>query len=305
MINMIVDARKRLKWIFICALLVSPLFGQEIITPSNEEKEQDLLDFEAIRSVIQSDMLTNEVEQKQVQVQQKSQARVEINKALFNVPTENDFWSFLSEYWLVKNAPVLRWDFSKPDYGIAPFFESFLEKMGYYNQGFKLLLINSPSIPHMALPSDPDGDAIFVLSVPFIRTLDLSKQEIALLLFENFLRHRQGYFRSMVLTPELTSFLGSNFQGTKLDKTQFDEAFKAYDKVIFEQGFQFQQQFEITRQMDQILKNDLQLWNVYYGMIAKIDTMVKSNTLYTKYNQIYPSTELQLNWLRPKKTIFR
>lgn len=304
MTNTNVVAQILLKGICLFFLFGAPVYGQDEVAPSTEEKEQTLLDFGATRGVIERDGLGQELEKKQMQVQQKSKTRIETNTNLFNIPKEEDFWSFFSEYWLVKNAPVLRWDFSKPDYGIAPYFQNFLEKMGYYNQGFHILLINSPSIPHMVLPSDPGSDIIFILSVPFIRTLDLSKPEIALLLFEDFLRHQQGYFKSMASTPELSAFLGGNFQGTKLDKTQLNELFKRYEKIVFDTGFQFQQQFEITRQMDKILKNDLQLWNTYYAMILKIDELVKTNTLYLKYNQIYPSTELQLNWLKPKKTIF-
>lgn len=272
--------------------------------PSPEEREHELLDFQSIRSILESDQLQENVEHREIQVTKQQTRRIEHNKALYNVPTPQDFWSFFSEYWLVKNAPVLRWDFQKPDYGIAPAFQEFLEKMGIYEQGFKILLINSPSVPHFALPSDPRGDVIFILSVPFIRTLDLSKQEISLLLFENLLRHRQNYFQNMAKLPELEALLGSNFQGGSLNMEVLNKLSKKYDNIIFDSGFQFQQQFEVTRLMDQHLKNDLQLWNVYYNMIRKIDELVKRNTLYQRYNIIYPSTELQLNWLRPRQSSF-
>jgi hypothetical protein len=276
--------------------------GSTQTPPTSAEQQQELLDFPAIRSILQSDDLDQSATKTEVKVERQRTQRQEQNRNLFNIPGNDVFWTFMSEYWIVKNAPILRFDFSKPDYGIAPAFSSFLEQMGIYEQGFKILLINSPMVPHFALPSNPRGDVLFILSVPFIRTLDLSRQEISLLLFENLLRHRQGYFQNMLMTPELEKFIGSNFEGAALDKSMIENLFKQYDKIIYEQGFQFQQQFEITRLMDQHLKNDLPVWNTYYNLIRKIDELVKSNTLYQRYNVIYPSTELQLNWLRPRQT---
>lgn len=67
-----------------------------------------------------------------------------------------------------------------------------------------------------------------------------------------------------------------------------------------EKGFNFQEQFETTKEVDALLKNDLKMWNTYVTMIEKIDQLVKNNILYKNYIQIYPSPELQLSWLKPK-----
>jgi len=45
------------------------------------------------------------------------------------------------------------------------------------------------------------------------------------------------------------------------------------------------------------------MWNTYLSLLSKIDELTKNNVLYKKYSQIYPSPELQLNWLKPKSTI--
>ena len=76
---------------------------------------------------------------------------------------------------------------------------------------------------------------------------------------------------------------------------------KSYDQISFIKGFNFQQQFNITKLMNNHLVSDMKLWNSYYKLLGKLDTLVKSNLMYQKYNKIYPSPELQLNWLKPVK----
>lgn len=270
------------------------------IPKTAEEKNNDLLDFSSIRDILKSDQLEDKAVEKKISVKTIKKKRIDHNLRLYQLPLESDFWSFFTEYWLVKNAPVLNWDFAKPDYGVAEAFEQLLEKMGYFEVKFRILMVNTPNVMHFALPSSTEHEATFLLSVPFIRALDLSKLEIALLLLEDYQRLRTGHFQGMVTVEELGPFLGSNFKDKKLDLSIIQKLSKKYDEVIFDTGFQFQQQFEITKQMDSLLKSDLSLWNTYYTMIQKKDKLVKSNILYLKYSQLYPSPELQLSWLRPK-----
>ena len=58
-----------------------------------------------------------------------------------------------------------------------------------------------------------ENEFIIILSVPFIRTLDLSKPEIALLVFEDYIRLRQGHFINFVKDSEVEGFIGKNFDG--------------------------------------------------------------------------------------------
>lgn len=281
--------------ISLCFIISGPLFPQI----KNEKKSH--LDFSSIKSVLSNDFLTEEARKKKDKNDLKNMKELEKEQALYNMPDRSDFWTFFSEYWLVKNAPLLKWDFEKPDYALDDSFKFFLEKLGYYEKKFRIILVNTPNITHFTLPSDPN-EYIFVLSVPFIRTLDLTKLEISLLLFEGMLRADNGYFVKFVSSDALRSLIGKNFFKKKMDMKVLNKLLKKYDEIIFEKGFNFQQQFAITQKMDHILKTDLQLWGLYYKMLKKIDNVVKTNILYKKYNQIYPSPELQMNWLRPKKT---
>jgi hypothetical protein len=133
--------------------------------------------------------------------------------------------------------------------------------------------------------------------------LDLSKVEISLILFEDFVRIKKGYFKNYVLDKELENYLGSNFNGKAFDSKIISEHLKKYNQILFEKGFSFQEQFETTKEIDLLLKSDLKMWNTYLTLLEKIDSLTKNNSLYKKYGQIYPSPELQLNWMRPKNKI--
>jgi hypothetical protein len=282
------------------------LLATESESKDSETKEKeagkDLLDFSTIKDIIKKDGLEGELKKKQEEKRKYLDSQKLKEMRRFNVPNQDVFWSFFSELWLVKNAMVLKWDIHKPDFELEKSFTAFLESQGLFEKKVKILLMDSTEIVHAALPSN-DNEYIFILSLPFVRTLDLSKVEISLLLFEDFVRIRKGYFRNYVLDKELESFLGSNFSGKPFDKKMVDAHLKKYSTLLFEKGFSFQEQFETTKEMDVLLKNDLKMWNTYLTLLEKIDNLTKTNTLYKKYNQIYPSPELQLNWLKPKNTI--
>lgn len=271
-------------------------------TNSNIQQESaDLVDFQSIRELLKKDQLIDEAETKVQQKKEVSREREELIRRRYNFPTEHDFWSIFSEWWLVNNLSILNWDFMKPDYGIGPAFKRFLEQRGHHDTKFKILLLNTPNITHFYLPAGP-GEKIFLLSVPFIRTLDLSLQEISLLLYQDFLRSESQFFEKKVMTEELQSLFGRNFQNKKLPTDLLQKVSRSFDRVILEDGYTFQEQFEVTKKMDQILRAHSDIWNAYFELIKKIDTLTKTNFLYFRYPQIYPSPELQMGWLRPSKS---
>jgi hypothetical protein len=267
-----------------------------------KESNKDLLDFTSIKDIIKKDGLEGELKKKQDEKRKYLDSKKLRDMKRFNVPSQDVFWSFFSELWLVKNATILKWDIHKPDFEIEKSFTAFLENQGHFEKKIKILLTESTEIAHAALPSNQD-EYIFILSLPFIRTLDLSKVEISLILFEDFIRVRRGYFKNFVMDKELENYLGTNFMGKPFDKKLIDGHLKKYNQLLFEKGFSFQEQFETTKEVDVLLKTDLKMWNTYLTMLEKIDNLTKTNALYKKYSQIYPSPELQLNWLKPKSTI--
>lgn len=282
--------------------LVTTVFGNET-KESPAEVTPDIIDFSSIKDLIKKDGLEGELKKQQVEKQQVLDKKKLSDMKRYNVPNADEFWNLFSELWLVKNATKLKWDFHKPEFDLEKSFISLLETQGHYEKKIKILLLDSTEVIHAALPTN-DKEYIFLLSLPFIRTLDLSKVEISLILFEDYLRARRGYFKNYVTSKELEAYLGSNFNGKPFNKKLIDSHLLKMSNVLYEKGFTFQEQFELTQEMDTALKSDLKIWNTYLTLLEKIDQLTKTNSLYKKYSQIYPSPELQLNWLRPKPSRF-
>lgn len=266
-----------------------------------DEKELEVVNFKSIKKVLEQDGLTEASKRKarQVQVLKKEQGKLESGRFMY--PTESELWGFVSEYWLVKNAQLLNWDFEKPDYALERNFSSTMENLGFYQKKFKILLVNTPSIVKASIPGD--NELIFLLSVPFIKSLDLSKLEISLLLFEEFIRLELGYFKKSVATEKMSKLAGTNFQGGKPDLSLVEELLKNYTSQINQKGYTFQQQFELTKKVDAYLKSSPELWNTYFRLLGKIDRFVKSNAQYKDYVRLYPSPEMQVKWLSPPEKV--
>lgn len=290
----------RLKLAFSSLLLIS-LASSVSAQKIQEEKELEVVNFNSIRKVLEQDGLSKSAERKkkQVYVLKKTKAQVEKNRYLY--PSEDELWGFVSEYWLVKNAQILGWDFDKPDYGLDSSFRGTLEKLGFYQKRFKVLLLNTPSPVRASLPGE--GETIHLISVPFIRSLDLSKLEISLLLLEDYFRMEADYFKNVVKTEKMKSLAGTDFKGAKPDMSLISELLKNYDQQVMKKGYTFQQQFEVTKKMDAHLKSHPELWNVYFRLLGKIDRFIKTNVQYKDYVKLYPSPEMQIKWLSPAEKV--
>jgi len=302
--------KKNIILILSLAFISFTSFASESDSPVGEKKSADkkdeemgnrgeLIDFSSIKDIIKKDGLDVELKKKNEEKRKLIDEKRKIEIKKYNVPGEDVFWSMFSEYWLVKNATKLKWDFHKPDFELEKSFAAMLESQGIFEKKFKILFLDSTDIPHAALPSNND-EIILLLSMPFVRTLDLSKVEISLILFEDYIRLKKGQFKTYVTSKELEDYMGTNFNGKPFNKKLIDDLLKKYDSVLFEKGFSFQDQFETTKEIDVMLKSDLKIWNTYLTMLQKIDDLIKSNTLYKRYNQLYPSPEMQMNWLKPK-----
>lgn len=267
-----------------------------------EEKELEVVNFSNIKDVLQKDGLSQAVKNKKKVVQVLKKKKEEVEKSAFNYPDEEEMWGFASEVWLVKNAQILGWDFEKPEYGLETSYRTTLEKLGFVQKKFKILLLNTPSIVRATLPGS-QGEIIHLLSVPFIRHLDLSKLEISLLLLEDFFRLEAGYFKKSVETLKMKKLAGTNFYGAKPDLSIISELMTNYTKQIQEKGFTFQQQFEVTKKMDAHLKSNPELWNTYFRLLTKLNAFLKVNVQYKDYVKLYPSPEMQIKWLSPEEKV--
>jgi hypothetical protein len=290
----------RAKVVFSSLLIFSTSFSYA--QKLQEERELEMVNFTNLKSVLEKDGLSQAAKMKNKKVKILVEKKVEVEKSRFFYPEEDELWGFISEYWLVKNAQVLNWDFVKPDYGLENSYRETLERLGFVQKKFKILLLNTPGTVRASLPG-PRGEIIHLLSLPFIRSLDLSRLEISLLLLEDYFRLEGGYFKKSVETEKMRKLAGTSFHGTKPDLSLVEGLLKNYDQQINHKGFSFQQQFEVTKKMDAHLKSNLELWNAYFRLLGKLDRFLKSNIQYKDYTKLYPSPEMQLKWLSPEKKV--
>ncbi len=288
----------KVKLAFISLSLISATICYSQTTKFQEEKELEVVNFSSIQKVLKKDGLSQSAEMKKKQVSVMKTEQKKLDRSRYNYPTEDEIWGLATDYWLIKNAQVLGWDFEKPDFGIENSFKGVLENLGFYQKKFKILVLNTSSIIRGALPGF-DGEIVYMISLPFIRSLDLSKLEIALFLLEDYFRYEAGYFKKAVGTEKLKKMAGSSFYEQKVDLSLMEELLKNYGQQIEHKGYSFQQQFETTKKMDTFLKSHPEFWNVYFRLLGKIQNFVKTNHQYKEYIKLYPSPEMQLKWLSP------
>ena len=204
----------------------------------------------------------------------------------------------LSELWCVKNSLYLKWDFENADLGIGINFKKILESLSLNKKIIKILMLDSMNVAHLALPAD-EGHYIFLLSLPFIRTMDLTKREISILLLEDMVRADKGLFKSFLAVDELKKYAGKQMDNNKADIKYVKQLLDQYSDVALQKGFTFQQQYEVTKFMDNILKTKSEYWQSYLTLTQKRDLLVKTNEGFSWYSRFYPSPEMQLTWLQP------
>ena len=118
---------KKISFLTVFLFSFLEVFSQE---KTLDEKKAELLDFKSIRDILKNDNLEKIVEKKREALANKVVKKEKKIEESFLVPTEDEIWNFISEYWIVLNAQKLS-GILKPHYGVVSHFESFLEKMGF------------------------------------------------------------------------------------------------------------------------------------------------------------------------------
>ena len=174
----------------------------------------------------------------------------------------------LSELWCVKNALYLKWEFEKADLGIGINFKKFMESLSLSKKKVKILILESMNVAHLALPAD-ENNYIFLISLPFIRTMDLTKREISILLLEDLVRADKGFFKSGISVKDAKAKFGTLMENNKPDMKYIKQLLDEYSDIALQRGFTFQQQFEVTKFMDNILKSKSEYWESYLSLTQK------------------------------------
>lgn len=268
------------------------------ISKTKVEDEVDLMDFDKLNDVLKKDKLDAYAKEKQALAKKLAQQRKVLEQKKYFYPHEDNFWSMTSELWCVKNALYLKWDFEKADLGIGINFKKFLESLSLNKKRIKILMLDSMNVAHLALPADTNS-YLFLLSLPFIRAMDLSKREISILLLEDMVRADKGYFKNSLDITEVKKYLGNPMPNNKPEITFFKKLLDQYSDIALQRGFTFQQQFEVTKFVDNILKTKSEYWQSYLSLVQKRDLLVKTNDGFSWYSRFYPSPEMQQTWLQP------
>jgi hypothetical protein len=284
--------------------LITVLLLSIVLTSAKDGKDlpidNQFVDFQNIKSVLKKDGLEKVVKKKKQIKKVKNKANVERKKKLYDMPSDQDFWQVMMKYWLVKNTAILKWDFHKPDYGLTQYFNSFLKEVSELGVKYNILFVNSSNITHFGFPFG-ENEYLFVVSVPFIKIMDLSKLQISIMLYEDLLRVKNNFFQHMFPKSLISKLKDKNFYQKEFPKKDIENLMVQIDQVVYEKGFDFQQQYKVTKIMKNILSNNKKYWQNYFRLLSKIDDLSKSNLMYKNYAKIYPSPELQLNWINPTK----
>ena len=292
---------------FLLFTLSFQLFAQDaVVTPlpqekTQEEKEVEDINFDSLKKVLKNDLLDKEVKKKVDQVQQIKETKQDKELQRFFFPVKEDFWGFFSEFWVVKNVQELKWDFEKPDYGINEAVLTLFRAHGFLEKKIKVLILNSPHLSHLGLPGN-GNESLILISLPFIRSMDLTKQEIAMLILEDFIRLEAGYLQNYISSKELVESFGRSYPGKTIDPKYLNESLDKLTDFVMKKGFNFQEQFDVTKKMDILLKSNQANWNTYIQLLNKMDKLVKMNLIYENHIRLYPSPEMQIKWLSPNPT---
>ncbi len=265
------------------------------------ESELEGVNFGALEEILEKDKLSTHVKKKLKAVKKVQELREKEMEEKKYYPSSQDFLPFLTQMWLVKNAAILKWDFEKPEYGIAQHLSEVLRKVGLIKRQYKILIINTDLLPSFALPTEK-GSGYLLLSLPFMKTLDLSKNEISLLLLQDILRMDGAYLEKTLKETGLFEKVGKKMTEDEPNVSFVSDLLAHYSKNVFEVGVNFQQQFEVTKQMDNLLKGHENLRKSYLSLLNKISEMDTQSDLFKNYNKLFPTAKMQLEWLQPSRS---
>jgi hypothetical protein len=277
-----------------CALAVTSQIDEE----AKIRAENKVVNFESIRRLLSQDFLQDSKGKREEKADSLKKEREEIELKTWDFPTESDFWPLFSEYWVVVNTNYLKWDFKTPEFGIREALETLLQEVGLYEIRFRILLTNTTSPAHMAMPSSPN-DVFFILSVPFIRASGFSADEISLLLLEDWFRNKRDFLKNHLASEGVKPLIGANFKGKDFPKW-FQPLDTSLKKFIADKGLGFNQQFLVTTDMETTLKTNSTRLQSYKDILRKMDVFLKDNVVYGGLLRMYPTPKMQIGWLGGK-----
>ena len=240
-----------------------------------------------IKDILMKDHLLKESDQKKIEELKLAAEREKKEKSNRKILTDEEFSEIATLLWLVKRESKLKWDFKKVDYGVNFTFKKLLKKLNISGPAYKILYLNSDIVPHLGLLAG--RDYILLISKTFIEKLDLSKQEISLILLEEYLRLKLNLLHQKI-SKKVTKVEVKN-------RNSFEEYWGILDEEIIKIGFSFQEQFNLTKETVNYIKQDAKISEMYQRLNDKIKLLIEGDSQYSFYSKIYPSPDLKETWL--------
>ena len=196
------------------------------------------------------------------------------------------------DLWLIRNSKVLKWDIKLPDYGINEVFENTLKSYGLKGTRYRIIFVNSNVITHDVLNINGQ-ELTFLISKVMAEQLDLTKQEICMLLLEAYIRG------SLIQSDfENNEFV---FEGNKDFKKSINNYLKSrissLDKRLFDYRSSFETEQKVLKRVYANLSNNTSLISTYKRLQEKINESLKEDVRFRFYAVKYPSPEIKLQWL--------
>jgi hypothetical protein len=264
-------------------------FAQDKVT---EEKS----DFKELKEILKKDELLENFTKKQKakKVKKAVKKMLAVQDEFF--PDKKSFWEIYPEYWVAKNAAILKWNFERVDMGVSLHTQKILNQVGILEKNLKVLFLNSSFIPHLSF-SNTENQFLILISLPFIKAMDLTKNQISLLIIEEVLRAQRLHLEQVLIEKDQKVMYQKKI--AKLEEVtsfinQLDEKFM---KFLKSQGFSFQMLYEVTLEMKNILASHPILLKDYKELCEKKKSLVINSKDFKFYSRLYPSPEMQLKWL--------
>ena len=204
----------------------------------------------------------------------------------------NDLTRVIKNLWLIRNNFVLKWDKKLPDYGLEKTFEEVFEAFGAKGFKYKILFVHTNLVTHQMIKMS-ENEFIFIISKIFAEQLDLTKQEISVLLLEAYVREKVK--EKNVEIGEFSPSIGKNFKHKINDYIQGE--LKKIDADIFNYKGSFDIESVILKNMFNGLSSKKVYLKNYRRMLGKVDDLLRSDVRFKYFASRYPSPEIKINWL--------
>lgn len=262
----------------IITLFLPLLFISESFAEKNKLKE-----------ILKNDHIKQGAKRSQVQKKVKQTQKMKGSKGIVG---KSDLRKVIKNLWLIRNNFVLKWDKKLPDYGLKDTISEIFLAFGVKGFKYKVLFVHTNLITHQMIQVS-GKEFIFIVSKVFAEQLDLSKQEISLLLLESYVRATNDMHRTNF--REFSPKKGENLK-EKINQ-YIEENLKHMDSEIFNYQGSFESEDIVLKNIFNGLSSKKNFLKIYKRMLGKINELLRNDARFKYFSSRFPSPEIKLNWL--------